>query len=290
MPLLVYAVSAWLVGLFAATIWGQHIGPAGTVICVALGLTIALFARSLFERAQTLAVATAVAIAGLVTGSISAQHKAACIKLMANNTATLEIALDARAAPRAFVRGEARALTPIGACTLNATLKVTGGNAPPGNIASFSGTRIATDRGLQLEGEINAGPRRAALRAWRGRAGESLDTLFGERTALARALLIADQDGIEPAVRDRFGDAGLIHILSISGLHVALIAGALTIVASAMRLPRGPASFGALILVLVYVLALGAPPPAVRSAIMLATGTLVARLQRPVHPWTALAL
>jgi len=289
MPLLVYAVSAWLVGLFAATIWGQHIGTAGTIICVALGLTIALCARSLFEHAQTLAVAIAVAIAGFLTGSISAQHKAACIRLMAGD-APLEIALDARAAPRAFVRGEARALTAIGACTLNASLKVTDGSAPPGNIASFTGKRIATDRGLRLEGAISAGPRSAVLRAWRGRAGEALDTLFGERTALARALLIADQDGIEPAVRDRFADAGLIHILSISGLHVALIAGGLTVVASALRLPRGPASLGALVLVLLYVVALGAPPPAVRSAIMLATGTLVARLQRPVHPWTALAL
>ena len=290
MPLLVYAVSAWLVGLFAATMWGAHLHLADTILCIALGLGIALSAHHLFERARTPAIALVVAIAGFLTGSSAAQHKAACAALMTKDDTVLEVALDARAAPHAFVRGEARALAPFGACALNATLKVTDGSAPPGNIVSFTGTRLATDRGLKLEGEIRAGPRRASLRAWRGRAGENLDTLFGDRTALARALLIADQDGIEPAVRDRFADAGLIHILSISGLHVALIAGALTVVASALRLPRGPASLGALVLVLLYVLALGAPPPAVRSAIMLATGTLVARLQRPVHPWTALAL
>lgn len=290
MPLLVYAASAWLAGLFVATIWGEHVSFTGAIFCVAIGLTTAFVAQRIVERAQTLTVAIVVALAAFLIGSVSAQHKAACLKVLSNDHVALEIALDARAAPRAFVRGEARAITPIGACTVNATLKVTDGNAPPGNIATFSGTRLASDRGLQLEGEIRAGPRRASLRAWRGRAGEALDTLFGPRTALARALLIADQDGIEPAVRDRFADAGLIHILSISGLHVALIAGALTVIASALRLPRGPAAFGALTLVMLYVLALGAPPPAVRSAIMLATGTLVARLQRPVHPWTALAL
>ncbi|MEP6836287.1 MAG: DNA internalization-related competence protein ComEC/Rec2 [Gemmatimonas sp.] len=290
MPLLVYAVSAWLVGLVVATIWGHNLSSVGTIICLALGLMMVVVARSLLQRAETLTVTTVIAIAGFLIGSITAQHKAACFKAMASNAVTLEVALDARAQARAFVRGDARASTPIGPCALNATLKVTSGFAPPGNIALFTGSRLVTERGLQLEGEIQAGPHTERLRAWRGRAGESLDTLFGPRTALARALLIADQDGIEPAVRDRFADAGLIHILSISGLHVALIAGALTVIAGALRLPRGPAAFGSLFLVLLYVLALGAPPPAVRSAVMLATGTLVARLQRPVHPWTALAL
>ncbi len=290
MPLLIYAVSAWLVGLFTATIWGESTDLRGAIVVVVLGLGTALACRFLFDRAQTSGIVIVVAIAAFVTGSVSAQHKAACMRLMANSATPLEVALDSRATPRAFVRGEARAHTPIGACVLNATLKVVDGSAAPGNIAAFTGTRTATSRGLQLEGEIHAGPRVATLRAWRGRAGESLDTLFGPRAALARALLIADQDGIEPAVRDRFADAGLIHILSISGLHVALIAGALTVIASALRFPRGPSSLISLVLVLLYVLALGAPPPAVRSAVMLATSTLVARVQRPVHPWTALAL
>ncbi|MEO7995984.1 MAG: DNA internalization-related competence protein ComEC/Rec2 [Gemmatimonadaceae bacterium] len=290
MPLLVYAVAAWLIGLFAATIWGEHSTPIATIITGALCLAISAILGAITNRGHTLSASMAVAIAGFLTGSIAAQNKAACRTAMANNNVALSIALDARAKPGAFVRGEAIGQTQIGECRLNATLKVREGFAPPGNIVQFSGTRLVTERGLKLEGDVQRGSHQSLLRAWRGRAGESLDTLFGSRTALARALLIADQDGIDPSVRDRFADAGLIHILSISGLHVALIAGALTVIASAMRLPRAPAAFVSLFLVLLYVLALGAPPPAVRSAIMLATGTLVARLQRPVHPWTALAL
>ena len=39
-----------------------------------------------------------------------------------------------------------------------------------------------------------------------------------------------------------------------------------------------------------YVALLGAPAPAVRSAVMLGTVAITERWQRPVHPWTALAL
>lgn len=290
MPLLVYGVTAWLLGLFAATIWGETSSFINTAIAGALFLASAATLGAIKRRANAFAATTALAIAGFVTGSIAAQNRAACRVAMGNDSVALTVALDARATHGAFVRGEAIGQTTVGECRLNATLKVHDGEAPPGNIAHFVGTRLITERGIKLEGDVRAGTQHSLLRAWRGRAGESLDTLFGERAALARALLIADQDGIDPIVRDRFADAGLIHILSISGLHVALIAGALTVIASALRLPRGPAAIFSLLLVLLYVLALGAPPPAVRSTIMLATSTLVSRLQRPVHPWTALAL
>lgn len=290
MPLLVHVVTAWLIGLFAATVWGesttftQQLWLSGAVAAV-----VAILCR-ITAKSYALVAVIAMGFAGLVVGSNNARHQSACRKLMSDANLPLHVALDARAKPKAFVRGEAIAQTSAGECRLNATLKINNGNAPPGNIAQFTGTRLVTERGIKLEGDVQKGARQSLLRAWRGRAGESLDTLFGPRAALARALLIADQDGIEPVVRDRFADAGLIHILSISGLHVALIAGALTVIASALRLPRGLAAFGSLLLVLLYVLALGAPAPAVRSAIMLATSTIVSRMQRPVHGWTALAL
>lgn len=290
MPLLVYAVSSWLAGLYGAALFDSSIELSGRVIvCVAVGV-ISLFISARSPRVATPAVCLAIGAAGLLAGLISASNKSQCIAGLLKESVPIEVALDSRAAPRAFVRGEARGKVAGRVCTIIASLKVTEGSAPPGAIVRFEGTRAAGPRGLQLEGAVQHGTRMAPLRAWRGRAGETLDTLFGPRAALARALLIADQDGIDPAVRDRFADAGLVHILSISGLHVALIAGALTVIASAMRLPNGPASIGALVLVAVYVLALGAPAPAVRSAVMLGTATLVSRLQRPVHPWTALAL
>jgi competence protein ComEC len=61
----------------------------------------------------------------------------------------------------------------------------------------------------------------------RARAARSIDNTFGEDAPLARALLIADQHQIPTEMRDRYASAGLIHMLSISGLHVAVIAAAM---------------------------------------------------------------
>jgi len=128
------------------------------------------------------------------------------------------------------------------------------------------------------------------LRFWRGSVGRLIDAHFGEAAPLARALLVADQRDIPPAVRDRYADAGLVHLLSVSGMHVAIIAVALGTLGAAVRLPRGGVTACTLLLVSGYVLLLGAPAPAVRSAVMLTVDVLALRLQHPVHPWTALAL
>ncbi len=128
------------------------------------------------------------------------------------------------------------------------------------------------------------------LERWRRNAGARIDTLFRADAPLVRALLIADTRSIAPDMRDRFAAAGLIHILSISGLHVAIIAGAVLLGFEALRMPRAKARWAALVVTAVYVAAIGAPPPALRSATMLAVATVSRSLDRPVSPWGVLAL
>lgn len=129
-----------------------------------------------------------------------------------------------------------------------------------------------------------------ALLRWRAHLGRVIDSHFRARAPLVRALLIADQHGIAPEIRERYADAGLVHMLSVSGMHVAIIASALLTLGGLLRLPRRPFELVALAIVVGYVALLGCPPPAVRSAVMLAVVTLAKRWQRPVHDWTALAL
>ncbi len=128
------------------------------------------------------------------------------------------------------------------------------------------------------------------LERWRSQAGMHIDTLFGTDAALARALLIADTRTIAPEVRDRFAAAGLIHVLSISGLHVAIVAGAILLGFEALRVPRRWARWAAFGVTAIYVAAIGAPPPALRSAAMLGVVTASRSLDRPVSPWAVLAL
>ncbi|HUQ47407.1 MAG TPA: DNA internalization-related competence protein ComEC/Rec2 [Gemmatimonadaceae bacterium] len=124
----------------------------------------------------------------------------------------------------------------------------------------------------------------------RAGAARSIDRLFGRDAGMAKALLIADQHDIPPEVRDRYARAGMVHMLSISGLHVAIIAGAVLLLLQMMRVPRGAASIASVFVTAVYVAVIGAPAPALRSAVMLAMVAASKSAQRPTSPWASLAI
>ncbi len=51
-----------------------------------------------------------------------------------------------------------------------------------------------------------------------------MDLVFGEGSALPQALLLGEKSRLPQDVQDSFADAGVAHILSVSGLHVSLLA------------------------------------------------------------------
>ncbi|PYO04537.1 MAG: DNA internalization-related competence protein ComEC/Rec2, partial [Gemmatimonadetes bacterium] len=124
----------------------------------------------------------------------------------------------------------------------------------------------------------------------RARAGRSIDATFGDDAPLARALLIADQRQIPTEMRDRYAAAGLIHMLSISGLHVAVIAAAIELFFQVARMSRRVSLYGAFIVTAIYVAIIGAPPPALRSSAMLGAAMASRIWQRPTSPWAAWAI
>ena len=79
-------------------------------------------------------------------------------------------------------------------------------------------------------------------------------------------------------------------MLSISGLHVAVIAAAMELLFQVARTSRRVALFGAFITTGIYVAVIGAPPPALRSAGMLGVSMASRLSQRPTSPWAAWAL
>lgn len=122
------------------------------------------------------------------------------------------------------------------------------------------------------------------------RAARNIELAFGDDAPLAKALLVADQSEIPRDIKDRYADAGIVHMLSISGMHVTIIAGAVTLMFHLLRLPTRIASVGAVIIVIAYVCMLGFPPPAVRSAVMVSVVVGSAAFQRHTSRWAALAL
>ncbi|HEY6090083.1 MAG TPA: DNA internalization-related competence protein ComEC/Rec2 [Gemmatimonadaceae bacterium] len=137
---------------------------------------------------------------------------------------------------------------------------------------------------------IGTGAPPTVLSRIRARAARSIDATFGDDAPLARALLIADQRQIPTEMRDRYAAAGLVHMLSISGLHVAVIAAAMELLFQVARMPRRVALCGAFVATGVYVAVIGAPPPALRSAAMLGVAMASVIAQRPTSPWAAWAI
>lgn len=122
-------------------------------------------------------------------------------------------------------------------------------------------------------------------------AERRLVRLFGpRRAALAAALTVDAEAAIPRAERERFTRAGLAHLLSISGFHVALLAAALLVVLRAVRLPPDPARLLATVAVALYVAFLGANAPALRAGLAIALWWWARRRQRPPSAAALLAV
>ncbi len=83
----------------------------------------------------------------------------------------------------------------------------------------------------------------------------------------AVAILLAERGRLDPATSRTFANAGLAHLLAISGLHVGILAAA-ALAATGMFAVGAVRHLAAALLVLGYVFVIGAPPAAVRAALI----------------------
>ena len=254
-----------------------HLGAA---FCVCMVL-----AGALRRDGRVLAMA-GLGVAGWIAARAAALDEARCVRLRGPIVAVFPDAL----APGAFVRGETHSIAGQ-RCATSVTVAVRRGSVAAGREAMVIG-EVSSERGRLLVRDASIRSRRdrnlpLALRAHLGRG---LDSAFGTNAPLARALLIADTRSLDPGVRDRYATAGLVHVLSISGLHVAIIALAVALLCRTARLPPRAASLTTIALVAAYVAVIGAPAPAVRSAVMLGVTAVCRLAQRNTSPWAALAI
>ncbi|MEW6309069.1 MAG: DNA internalization-related competence protein ComEC/Rec2 [Bacillota bacterium] len=126
------------------------------------------------------------------------------------------------------------------------------------------------------------------LAGTRERLGAALESCLPEREAsLARGLALGEASLVPQDLREDMSEAGLAHILAVSGLHTGLVAAAVTWCLSWAGYPR--ARLAAIPCVFAYACLVGAAAPVVRAAVMLALQGLAAVTARRGDARTALA-
>ncbi|SEJ90815.1 competence protein ComEC [Propionispira arboris] len=86
--------------------------------------------------------------------------------------------------------------------------------------------------------------------------------------AVLFAMLFGGYDGIKPELLDSFTATGIIHILSVSGSHITLLAGTLVWLGRVLRLKSSLLAVFVTLVILAYTVLAGCVSPAVRAAVM----------------------
>jgi competence protein ComEC len=202
---------------------------------------------------------------------------------------------------RVSVRGET-ALLPGGAIKMKAILGPPPEPVMPGGYdfarmsyfqgigaSGYSLSKPELVEGLELPLDMRLRSRLAALRA---RIGARITSVLpGQTGEIAAALTVGQTAGLDESSMDDLRGSGLAHVISISGLHMSLVAGTVFWVlrwmlalfpAIALRFSaRALAGGTALFCVTIYLALSGASVAAVRSYLMIAVVFLAILLNRP---------
>lgn len=272
MPLVTWSFVAYAAGL-ALGFGGVAVVTASVAIAGALISGIA--------QRWILVSACIAAAGGAVVGALTQRDDDACrVAIRREGTATVR--LRTALAPGQVARG---VVTRPG-CGVRARVRVRTGAFAAGSEVVVVGAFAWRGQALDVaEARVRVTRPPGVMARWRSWTGARIDALYGADAPLARALLLADADDIDRAVRDRFADAGIVHMLSVSGLHVGIIAGAVRTIAMSARAGALAADLVSLGVTVAFVCFIGVPPPAVRSAAMLGLGVMARLRQRPTAPW-----
>ena len=300
-PLAIAAAAA----LLLVGVWRQGLASllvGGAVACIMLGLFAAKVASDLVAAPVLERELRTVAVTGWIELVEPRAHGGERITLRTVSVGDLAPEATPRRV-RLRVPASSATLTPGDTVGVRATLLPPAGPALPG---AYDFARTAWFMGLGAVGSARSSPEPVQisqpmpllLRLWipveqlRQQISRRITAaLPGETGAIAAALVTGERGGISEATNQAYRDSGIFHILSISGLHMTIFAGAVYF-ATRLLLSLVPplalrfeikkwASMAGLLGTFGYLLISGGTPPAVRSAIMLSIMFLAVLLDRP---------
>ena len=116
---------------------------------------------------------------------------------------------------------------------------------------------------------------KAASAPWNGlnrlrtRLGAQIDRLFPENSGIARAFLLGDRSELDDADRKSYADSGAAHLLAISGMHISVLATAVSMLLGRFT-TKNSGFFITVALLLAYGVLLGFSASLTRAIIMFA--------------------
>jgi len=152
---------------------------------------------------------------------------------------------------------------------------------------------LGSVKSVRLVEVLERTDRNGPIDAIRRTAAARLRVMLGEDRAagaLAAAMLLGDRAGLDPEQRRMLRDAGLLHLVAISGLHVGLLAFALHWGLGRLRLNRWTRLLVILCLLVGFTEGVGARSSVVRAAVGCAALLFGRCLGREGEPLNGLAL
>lgn len=126
---------------------------------------------------------------------------------------------------------------------------------------------------------------------WRGSVIRQIQSVLPAKNgAILVGTLFGGYSGIAPQVIADFATTGIVHILSVSGSHIALVAGVILWIGSRLKLRSGIMALFAGFSIVFYSIFAGLTPPVIRSAVMGLTALAAMGVAREKDAPAALSL
>lgn len=107
---------------------------------------------------------------------------------------------------------------------------------------------------------------------------------------LAVALVLGQRDFVNPDQRDQLLITGTAHLLSVSGMHLAIVVSMASFLAALLRFPFVWKVVFTIAVCVFYTALTGGRPPVLRAAILVTTFTIAIWMRRPSQPMNTLSL
>lgn len=118
---------------------------------------------------------------------------------------------------------------------------------------------------------------------------EALTRVMGEEARLAMAMLVSEREGLAQDETEAFQRTGIAHVMSVSGLHVGIVAGLLLWLLKKMRVRQGLSLPIMAVLLAGYCMLTGFSVAAVRAGVMLVIALAAQVLHRRTDPLITLS-